>query len=241
MMSQMFDSELAKQMTKNRSMGIAEMVYRKLTGEALEQQPVATQALHESDAHKKTIHAKQQEKKAIESVKTDRTEKSNHTSSILDTVAPQKRATSGMKTSATLDERLGKLQSIIDDAAQEHGVDSTLVKAVIASESAGNNTAQSPQHAKGIMQLIDSTATAMGVQNVWNPEQNIHGGVKYLKQMLDKFNGNVTLALASYNAGPGAVERHGGVPPFKETHAYINRVMKYWQYFQQQEVETHED
>jgi len=78
------------------------------------------------------------------------------------------------------------------------------------------------------MQLIDSTASNMGVKNVWDPKENIFGGTKYLSQMLRKYNGNVNLALASYNAGPVNVQKYGGVPPFEETQNYIKRVIGYF-------------
>jgi Rod binding domain-containing protein len=212
MLEDMFDMEFSNQMSKGNSLGVAEMLYHKLTGESLEKNPEMMQMLHESGALKKSLQTSSKGKKKIPNIKPSR----------------------------SMEERLGQYQSMIDTAAQTHGVDSTLVKAVIASESAGRADARSSKHAKGLMQLIDSTAQEMGVQNVWNPEENIQGGVKYLKQMLTKFHGNVNLALASYNAGPAAVERHNGVPPYKETQEYITRVMNYWHHFQQQETDAHE-
>lgn len=135
----------------------------------------------------------------------------------------------------TFPKRLDQYQSMIQDASGKFGVDPNLIKAVIAAESAGNPRAISSKSAKGLMQLIDSTATSMGVKDVWNPQQNILGGSKYLKQLLDKFDGDTTLAVASYNAGPHAVEKHKGVPPFTETKQYVNRVMNYMRLFEQQE------
>jgi Rod binding domain-containing protein len=212
MLEDMFDMEFANQMSKGSSFGVAEMLYHKLTGESLEQNPEMMQMLHESGTLKKSLKPTSKGKNKIPYIKP----------------------------SHSMEARLGQYQSMIDTAAQTHGVDSTLVKAVIASESAGRADARSSKHAKGLMQLIDSTAQEMGVKNVWNPEENIQGGVKYLKQMLTKFHGNVDLALASYNAGPAAVERHNGVPPYKETQEYVTRVMNYWHHFQQQETDAHE-
>jgi soluble lytic murein transglycosylase-like protein len=85
------------------------------------------------------------------------------------------------------------------------------------------------------MQLIDTTAESMGVKNVWDPLQNIQGGARYLKQQLQKFNGDISLALASYNAGPGNVEKYNGIPPFRETRNYVKRVMNLFSAFQSME------
>jgi soluble lytic murein transglycosylase-like protein len=119
----------------------------------------------------------------------------------------------------------GAYHGIVDEKARKHNVDPKLVKAVIAAESGWNPGAISPKGAVGIMQLMPKTATDMGVNNRFNPEQNIEGGVKYLKFLLDKFNGNMTLALAAYNAGPARVERSGGVPSIPETLNYVRKVM----------------
>lgn len=115
--------------------------------------------------------------------------------------------------------------SIIEEAAEKHGVDKALIKAVIETESAGDYSAISDKGAKGLMQLMDSTAGEMGVQNPFNIRQNIDGGTKYLKKMLDKYDNNVKLALAAYNAGPDAVDKHNGIPPFKETEEYVEKIM----------------
>jgi len=135
----------------------------------------------------------------------------------------------------TIDGRISEFSSIISQAAENHNVDPNLIKAIIASESSGNPLAESPKQARGIMQLIDSTAQEMGVKNVWDPKENIFGGAKYLRQMLDTFGGDVKLAVASYNAGPGNVEKEGGIPQFKETQEYVQRVMNYLSYFEQKE------
>jgi soluble lytic murein transglycosylase-like protein len=114
---------------------------------------------------------------------------------------------------------------IVDEKARKHNVDPGLVKAVIAAESGWNPGAISPKGAVGIMQLMPKTANDMGVNNRFNPEENIEGGVKYLRFLIDKFNGNMTLALAAYNAGPARVERTGGVPSIRETINYVRKVM----------------
>ena len=109
-------------------------------------------------------------------------------------------------------------------AAQMHGVDESLVRAMQSQESGGDQSAISPKGARGRMQLMPGTAKVLGV----NPDdeiENIYGGVKYLSQQMKAFNGNVPLALAAYNAGPGAVEEHGGIPPYKETRGYVSRIL----------------
>jgi soluble lytic murein transglycosylase-like protein len=121
--------------------------------------------------------------------------------------------------------------SLIGQASELYNVDKNLVKSVILAESAANEKAVSKAKAKGLMQLMDQTAREMGVNNVLDPKENILGGTKYLAQMLRLYNGDVNLALASYNAGPGAVEKFNGVPPFEETKNYITRVIGYLNHF----------
>jgi soluble lytic murein transglycosylase-like protein len=112
----------------------------------------------------------------------------------------------------------------IQEAAKKFGVDTNLIAAVIAQESSGNPTAVSVKGAKGLMQLMDTTAANMGVSQVFHPRQNILGGTKYLRQLLDKYNGNEALALASYNAGTAAVDKYNGIPPYQETQRYVDNV-----------------
>jgi TPR repeat protein len=118
-----------------------------------------------------------------------------------------------------------KVVGLVRALAPKYSLDPNLVLAVIAVESNFNPTAVSPKKAQGIMQLVPETAERFGVHDVWNVEQNLRGGMAYLRWLLNYFNGNVKLALAGYNAGEKAVERHGGVPPYAETQEYVQRIM----------------
>lgn len=114
---------------------------------------------------------------------------------------------------------------MINEASKKHGVDEALIRAVIRQESAFNPQATSHCGAQGLMQLMPDTAKELGCTNAYDPYQNIMSGTKYLKQLLDRFDGNMTKAIAGYNAGPGAVEKYGGLPPYAETQDYVTKVL----------------
>jgi hypothetical protein len=121
------------------------------------------------------------------------------------------------------------LAEMITETARRYDVEPALVHAVVRAESAFDHRAVSSAGAMGLMQLMPDTATLVGVRNAFHPQQNVEGGVSYLRMMLDRFSNNVALALAAYNAGPGAVESYGGVPPYPETQEYIERVLRFRQ------------
>lgn len=120
-----------------------------------------------------------------------------------------------------------EFDQIINSCSTEFGVDRSLVKAVIHAESGYNPNAVSSKGAAGLMQLMPATAQDLKVANSFNPSDNIRGGVRYLRFLLDTFKGDVTLALAAYNAGLGKVAKHGGVPPYEETRNYVSKVLNY--------------
>jgi len=120
------------------------------------------------------------------------------------------------------------ISELVARVSQEEGVDEALVRAVVQAESGGNPNAVSPKGAMGLMQLMPQTARAMGVQNPFDPEQNLRGGVRLLRGLLDEF-GDVRIALAAYNAGGPAVRRYRGIPPYAETQKFVQRVIDLWQ------------
>lgn len=126
-----------------------------------------------------------------------------------------------------------RFSPIIFQAASRHQVDSSLIKAVIMAESRYNPLAISKMGAKGLMQLMPGTAKALGVEDAFDPEHNVNGGTKYLRQLLDQFEGDVKLALAAYNAGSKNVKNYKGIPPFKATRYFIKKVIGYYEYYKE--------
>jgi soluble lytic murein transglycosylase-like protein len=123
----------------------------------------------------------------------------------------------------------GQIGSIVTAMAEQYGVDPALIWDIIRQESGGNANATSRAGAEGLMQLMPGTAAELGVTDPYDPKQNIRGGVAYFAQLLKQFNGNVALALAAYNAGPGAVRNYGGIPPYQETQNYVKKILGEYQ------------
>jgi len=119
----------------------------------------------------------------------------------------------------------GRIERTVAMAAETHGVDANLLLAVAEMESGLRPEAVSPRGALGVMQLMPSTAAGVGVADALNVEENIDGGARYLREQMDRFGGDLSLALAAYNAGPAAVSRYGGVPPYAETRSFVSRVL----------------
>ncbi len=201
----LFESEISKFITESQGMGIADKIYKSLTGEQLESLRTISK--------EKPMPAAVPTNQAID----NRTDETNNVKLNNNAIKPNKNAL----------QRIEKFNDAIEAASKKFNVDKQLIKSVILTESAGKVDAKSHANAKGLMQLMDSTATEMGVENPWDPTENIFGGTKYLSKMLKQYQGDTDLALAAYNAGPGNVNKHNGIPPFKETQNYVKRVNNY--------------
>ena len=216
MLDTLFEQEIAGYMTKSNGLGIAEMVYKKITGEDLNMlEKIKWQNLVELKENNSS------DKNNVETKKTGGNENkiNKDVSRNIDEISVSPGPVSL--------QRLQKLNPYIQEASRKFGVEENLIKSIILTESAANPYAVSKSNAKGVMQLMDSTAVEMGVENVWNPKENIMGGTKYFAKMLRQYNWDIKLALAAYNAGPGNVDKYNGVPPFKETQNYLTRVLGY--------------
>lgn len=188
-MESLFDQKLSEQAATESRLGIAELIYQQLSGEAAGESAPAGEL--------KSIPLKRSPEKLKK----------------FDSFIRQR-----------IQQNLKPYEKHIMKAARETGVDPDLIRAVIMAESSGNPQAVSAKNARGLMQLMDSTAVEVGVSDPLDPEQNILGGARYLSRLLSRFGGNPELALAAYNAGPGTVEKHKGIPPYKETRRYVRKV-----------------
>ncbi len=127
---------------------------------------------------------------------------------------------------ATAPTKLPDLKAIVAAASSQHRIDADFIASVIAAESGNNSRAVSRKGAQGLMQLMPSTASKLGVKDSFDPADNVDGGVRYLRELLLLYNGDMAKALAAYNAGPQRVQQYKGVPPYRETHAYVARIIK---------------
>ncbi len=134
-------------------------------------------------------------------------------------------------TAEKLQHRASPYESSIARFAREFKVDSKLVKAVVRTESCFDKQAVSVAGARGLMQLMPPTAKSLGVSDSFDPEQNLRGGTRYLSELMSRYSNNIELALAAYNAGPGAVKKYDGIPPYPETRRYVEKVMKYYRFY----------
>ncbi len=126
-----------------------------------------------------------------------------------------------------------QFDGMIREASQKWNVDESLIRAVIKQESGYDPQATSWCGAQGLMQLMPETAAGLGVKDAYDPQQNIMGGTRYLRSLLDRFDGNISKALAGYNAGPGAVDKHGGIPPYEETQNYVSNVLDFYRRYKE--------
>jgi soluble lytic murein transglycosylase-like protein len=146
-------------------------------------------------------------------------------------VANDKPKVSAVMPSDSSPERYSRYDAYIRQAATLYQIPEELVRAVIKVESDYDPRALSPANAHGLMQLIPQTAERMMVTDIYDPQQNIYGGVRYLRVLANLFNGDLALTVAGYNAGENAVIRHGGIPPYEETQAYVTRVLAYYRHY----------
>ncbi len=197
--SSVFEGELAEYMSKNQSLGIASLLYEKMTGEKLDFNKIKAEELRRKIG-------------VAFSRKNENKEK----------LIPNDAAL----------KRLEKYEPLVKNIARKYGVSDALVKSIIVAESSAKHDAVSRANAKGLMQLMDVTAKELGVNNPFDPIENIEGGTKYIAGLLKDFDGEIDTALAAYNAGPANVKKFGGVPPFEETQNYVKRVKAYLKYFE---------
>jgi soluble lytic murein transglycosylase-like protein len=197
-----FQYEIADKISQGTGLGVADEIYKRLTGEKLSSEVLNT--------------------KLTPVTKQPKIEVTSNTLEI-PLVKPSNQSL----------DRLSKYDEIINNASEIYGVDKNIIKSVILAESSAKENAVSTASAKGLMQIIDSTAKYLGINNVWDPKENIMGGAKYLSELLRKYDGNLKFALAGYNAGPGNVDKYNGIPPFTETQTYVKRVIGYLKNFEE--------
>jgi Rod binding domain-containing protein len=226
--SSMFDEELSKKLAGSSPGSLSELLYKSLEKTLVaENQPAGDAAtIKKIDLQSKSLPLKSAANKAIHIPNTAAVR--TPAPATTPTTKPEKEyaPTSqrpGLKIGS--DPILEKYGDSIVQASKQYNVSPRLIYSVIAAESGGRHDAISSRGAKGLMQLADSTAAQMGVSDSLDPHKNIVGGTKYLRELLDRYDGDLRLTLAAYNAGPGAVSKFNGVPPYSETQEYIDKVL----------------
>jgi len=165
------------------------------------------------------------DKKIEETTHIENKPEPNSTAKLDEDIKPEIKEAIELKSKIDLKAQSTNIDELVETFSNKYGIDGDFIKAIIKQESGFNPNATSKKGAMGLMQLMPKTAESLGVLDAYNPSQNIEGGVKYLKNLLEKYDGNKEMALAAYNAGPTAVKKYGGVPPYKETQNYINAIM----------------
>jgi Rod binding domain-containing protein len=216
--TEIFDMEIARKASFGGHNSIAELLYK-----SMEKLIDAQSAPGNTDVKIKPLHSPESQPKKLETREMKPLPDNKPKALELKRQAHNLPLPSRHPRVTSHDPIVAKFGRIIDRAAQETGLDSALIRSVIQTESNGDPKAVSPSGAKGLMQLVESTAQELCVQDPFDPDENIRAGSRYLKRMLDRF-GDLKLALAAYNAGPGNVEKHSGIPPFEETRQYVERV-----------------
>ncbi len=228
----MADEGVARQLSKTGMLGVGKVLYQNLL-KRLEEEPATTSGLQITSArHIDGVAPVRASKPAVnESVTNAAANPAKPEQTTIAAPAPtpavkqaDPRLHNSMTPTSAVAARLDKYVEHIREAARETNLSEDLLKAVIKNESGGDTTAVSPSGAAGLMQLMPDTARTVGVSNRFDPRENILGGARYLRRMVDRY-GDLKTALAAYNAGPGNVDKHGGVPPFPETENYIRRVL----------------
>lgn len=230
----MADEGVARQLSKTGMFGVGKILYQNLV-KRLEEEPTTTGLQITSERHidgiaparaNKPVVIESATETAVPAVKAAEPEQTTPAAPApTPTVKPaDPKAPRSTSPKSAVAARLDKYVEHIREAARETNLPEDLLKAVIKNESNGDTTAVSPSGAAGLMQLMPDTARAVGVSDRFDPRENILGGARYLRQMVDRY-GDLKTALAAYNAGPGNVDKHGGVPPFPETENYIRRVL----------------
>ncbi|HVP06717.1 MAG TPA: transglycosylase SLT domain-containing protein [Candidatus Acidoferrum sp.] len=217
--SDIFDMEVSHLMSSKGQRSISDLLYKSMVKivETQYEKPAATDKNVETEGSKKQTPIPLPMKAHRTPIALPKT-----TYKIQTHAAPSVPATK-VSESGSHDSILQKFGQHIDEAARKNDLDSSLIVSVIRAESGGNEKAVSKAGAKGLMQLVDSTAQDYGVKNSFDPEENIHAGSRFLKHLLDRYK-DLGLALAAYNAGPANVDKYGGIPPFKETQDFVTKV-----------------